>query len=190
LKDEIPMTMSLSIRDLMIPLTNAAVAGVDTPLKEAIAALRKVYCEVDEGKCTEAGFRVILVRDGQGRIVGILDFQDVIRGLIPEIAGGFPDKLRALWNSLGAAGAMSGFPEDAEQDLKARVMRNAERPLGEFMQKLKGAISADADVLEALITLREAKVSALPVYDGDQPVGVIRDSDLFLKIADILFESQ
>jgi hypothetical protein len=26
----------------------------------------------------------------------------------------------------------------------------------------------------------------LPVYEGDQPVGIVRDSDLFLKIADIL----
>jgi CBS domain-containing protein len=184
------MAIPPSLRDLMIPLTNAAVARVDTPLKDAIAALRKLYCEVEEGKCTEAGFRIILVMDGTGQIVGILDFQSVIRGLIPEVTGGFSERLRALWDSLGAANAKSEFPEDAELGLKARVMKNAEKPLGELMQKFKGSISVDADVLEALIAICESKLGALPVYDGDLPVGIIRDSDLFLRIADILFESQ
>ncbi len=184
------MITPLNIRDLMIPLTNAAVAGVDTPLKDAISALRRLYCEVEEGKCTEAGFRIILVTDGKGQVVGILDFHSIIRGLIPEITGTFPEKLHALWDSLGAAGAKSIFSDDAKLGLKARVLKNAEKPVGELMQKVKGSIGADADVLEALIMLCESKASALPVYDGDQPVGVVRDSDLFLKIADILFESK
>ena len=58
--------------------------------------------------------------------------------------------------------------------------------MGDIMLKIRGTISADADVLEALMVLGENKVSVLPVYEGDQPVGIVRDSDLFLKIADIL----
>ena len=36
------------------------------------------------------------------------------------------------------------------------------------------------------MVLTDNKASVLPVYDGDQLVGVVRDSDLFLKIADML----
>ena len=57
------MVISQKIREIMIPLSSAATATADMPLKEAIRALRKLYCEVEEGKCTEAGFRTIVILD-------------------------------------------------------------------------------------------------------------------------------
>jgi CBS domain-containing protein len=180
------MGISQKIRQIMIPLGSAATATADMPLIEAIRALRKVYCEVEEGKCTEAGFRTIVVLDRSRQIVGILDFQSIIKILIPEIAGNFPAKLRAMWDSLGAVDTKSRSLDEARFGLGARIIKNAERPVGDIMLKIRGTISADADVLEALMVLCENKVSVLPVYDGDRPVGIVRDSDLFLKIADIL----
>jgi CBS domain-containing protein len=180
------MSTSQKIREFMIPLSNAATATADMPLKEAIRALRKLYCEVEEGKCTEAGFRTIVVLDGSGRIVGILDFQTIINVLIPETAGSFPAKLRAVWDSLGAVSPNLPSLEETKLGLRARIMKNAEKPVGDIMLKIRGTISADADVLEALMVLCENKVSVMPVYEGDEVVGVVRDSDLFLKIAEIL----
>ncbi len=101
------MGISKKIREIMIPLNDAASTMVDTPLKDAISALRKLYCEVEEGKCTQAGFRTILVSDKDKQIVGILDFQGVIKVLVPEIAGNFPAKLHALWDALGAVDTKS-----------------------------------------------------------------------------------
>jgi hypothetical protein len=85
------------IGKLIIPLNRAAIATVDALLKEAILALKRLYCEVEEGKCTEAGFRAILVADQNWRLVGILDFQCIIRVLFPEISEHLPDKMHALW---------------------------------------------------------------------------------------------
>src|SRR3990172_5574989 len=96
------MVISQKIREIMIPLSSAATATADMPLKEAIRALRKLYCEVEEGKCTEAGFRTIVVLDRNQQIAGILDFQFIINILIPETAGSFPAKVRAMWDSLAA----------------------------------------------------------------------------------------
>jgi CBS domain-containing protein len=183
------MVMSQKIGDIMIPLSSAATATADMPLKEAIRTLRKLYCEVEEGKCTEAGFRTIVVLDGSGRIAGILDFQAIINVLIPETAGSFPAKLRAVWDSLGAVSPNSQSLEETKLGLRARIMKNAEKPVGDIMLKIRGTITADADVLEALMVLCENKVSVLPVYEGDQPVGIVRDSELFLKIAEILQET-
>jgi len=180
------MVISQKIKEIMIPLSSAATATADMPLKAAIRALRKLYCEVEEGKCTEAGFRTIVILDSSGHIAGILDFQSIIKVLIPETAGSFPAKVRAVWDSLGAVNPYSPSLEEARLGLRARILKNAEKPVGEIMLMIRGTISADADVLEALMVLGQNKVSVLPVYEGDQPVGIVRDSDLFLKIADIL----
>jgi hypothetical protein len=103
------MDISQKIREVMIPLSSAATATADMPLKEAIRALRKLYCEVEEGKCTEAGFRTIVILDRGGHIAGILDFQSIIKILIPETAGSFPAKVRAVWDSLGAVNPYSAL---------------------------------------------------------------------------------
>lgn len=183
------MRITQKIREIMIPLGDAAIASVDTPLKQVIPALRKLYCEVEEGKCTEAGFRTILVMDKDRKIVGILDFRRIIGVLIPEIAGSFSAKAHALWDSLGAV-SRSGPSDQAEHGLRERIAKNADKRAGDVMLKVRGRIEADADVLEALMVLFENKVSVLPVYEGDEPVGVVRDSDLFLKVADILHDTK
>ncbi len=180
------MRITQKIKEMMIPLGDTAIVTADAPLKEAVPALRKLYCEVEEGKCTEAGFRTILVSDRNRQIIGILDFQSVIRVLIPEIAGSFPAKVRAVWEALGAVDTKSRSLDAAKLGLEARIIKNAEKPVSDVMLKIRGTISADSDVLEALMVLSDNKASVLPVYDGDQLVGVVRDSDLFLKIADML----
>ena len=171
----------------MIPLDEAAVVTVDTSLKNVIQVLRRLYCEVEEGKCTEAGFRAVLVLDKDRQVVGIVDFQCILEVLVPEITGNFSAKVHALWDALGTV-SKSVRLEDPKLVLRARIMKNAEKRVGDVMLRIKGTIMIDADVLEALMVLCQNKISMLPVYDGKQPVGVVRDSDLFLRIAAMVHE--
>jgi hypothetical protein len=140
------MGISQKIREIMIPLGSAATATADMPLKEAIRALRKLYCEVEEGKCTEAGFRTIVVLDGSRQIAGILDFQSIIKILIPETAGNFPAKLRAVWDSLGAVNPNSPSLEETKLGLRARIIKNAEKPVGEIMLNTSSRFSIEFDI--------------------------------------------
>ena len=179
------MGISQKIRHIMIPLDEAAIVTVDTPLKEVIQVLRKLYCQVEDGKCTEAGFRALLVSDEDRQAVGIVDFQCILELLVPEITGNFPAKVHALWDALGTV-SKSHALEDPKLALRARIMKNAEKRVGDVMFRIKAAIMIDADVLEALMVLCQNKISILPVYEGDQLLGVVRDSDLFLKIAEML----
>ncbi|MGO9567785.1 MAG: HPP family protein [Desulfomonilaceae bacterium] len=183
------MGISQKIADIMIPLDKAAIVTVDTPLKNVIQVLRRLYCEVEEGKCTEAGFRAVLVLDKDRQVVGIVDFQCILEVLVPEITGNFPAKVHALWDALGTV-SKSHPLEDPKIALRARIMKNAEKRVGDVMLRIKASITIDADVLEALMVLCENKSSMLPVYDGKQPVGVVRDSDLFLRIAAMVRESK
>ena len=90
------MPVQLKVKEMMIPIDDYAVTTADKPLKEAVPELMKIYCQVETGKCTEAGHRTSLVLDAQGKLVGILDFQSILKVLIPEIAGGISGKLQAL----------------------------------------------------------------------------------------------
>lgn len=75
------------MKDLLIPLEHSATIHVDKPLREAVAELQTVYCEIESGKCTEAGHRTSLVLDENDKLIGILDFQAILKVLIPEISG-------------------------------------------------------------------------------------------------------
>jgi len=182
------MPITKKARDLLVPISEYAVTTVDKPLKEAVPALRKLYCQVEDGKCTEAGHRTILVLDHAGNLVGILDFKSILKVLIPEIAGGLTAKLEALGVSIAFAQAGTADLDEARLSFRARVLKNAETQVGEIMLKIRGTIQADADLMEALKLIYTNKITVLPVYDDDRLIGVLRDSDLFLTVADILME--
>ena len=182
------MPITKKARDLLVPISDYAVTTMDKPLKEAVPELRKLYCQVEDGKCTEAGHRSILVLDHSGNLVGILDFKSILKVLIPEIAGGLTAKLEALGVSIAFAQAGTADLDEARLSFRARVLKNAETRVGEIMLKIQGTIQADADLMEALKLIYANKITVLPVYDGERLIGVLRDSDLFLTVADILME--
>jgi CBS domain-containing protein len=182
------MPVRKKVKDILIPLSEYAVTNPEKPLREAVRALRKIYCEVEYGKCTEAGHRTILVLDDSGNLVGILDFKSILRVLIPEIAGGLTARLEALGVSIAFAQADSANLDEARLGFRARVIKNAETKVKDAMLKIRGTISADAGLMDALKLIYNNKITVLPVYEGNKIIGVVRDSDLFLTMAEILME--
>ena len=179
------MFLDKKVKDLMIPIKDYVVISPDKTLQDTILEMRRVYCEVETGKCTEAGHRTGLVMT-DGKLVGIVDFQSIMRALMPEIAGKLSDKLAALGLSIAFAEADAHDLDEAKAGFKERVLQNASTKVGNIMLKLRGHIDADADIMKALKLMHRNRVTVLPVYEGDKVVGVLRDSDLFLAAANIL----
>jgi CBS domain-containing protein len=180
------MFLEKKIKDLMIPIKDYAVASPDNTLQEIILKMRKVYCEIDaDEKCTEAGHRTGLVMTDD-KLVGIIDFQTILRALMPEIAGKLSDKLAALGVSIAFAEADAHDLDAARAGFKERVLQNARTKVGDIMLKLRGQIESDAEIMKALKIMHRNRVTVLPVFEGDKVVGVLRDSDLFLATASIL----
>ncbi|MEW6530591.1 MAG: CBS domain-containing protein [Thermodesulfobacteriota bacterium] len=182
------MPIAKKVRDLIVPIEEYAVAAPGNTLREAVPTLRKLYCEIEYGKCTEAGHRSILVLDHDGTLVGILDFKSILTVLIPEIAGGITAKLEALGVSMTFAQAGAADLDEARLGFRARVIKNAETKVEDVMLKIRGTINADADLMEALKLMYKNKITVIPVYEGDRVIGVLRESDLFLAVAEILME--
>jgi CBS domain-containing protein len=182
------MAPAKKAKDVMVPIAEYAVVNVNDSLREAGMALRQLYCQTEVGHCTEAGHRTALVLGDNGELVGIVDFKAILRVFIPEIAGGLTERLKALGVSIAFAEADATHLDEIYAELPARVAKNAQVPVKEVMLKIRGTISADAGVMEALKTIYENKLTVLPVLEGDKLVGVVRDSDLFLDIASMLAE--
>ena len=180
------MFLEKKVKDLMIPISNYSITSPDRTLREAILDMRKKYCQVDGNQeCTESGHRTGLVLV-DGKLVGILDFQSIMRALMPEIAGKLSDKLEALGLSIAFAEANASDLDDARAGFKERVLQNAMTKVGDIMLKLRGHIDADADLMKALKLMHKNRVTVLPVLEEETVVGVLRDSDLFLATANIL----
>jgi len=177
------------VSDIMIPLRKYAVISPDASLKDAVTGLRRSQCKVDQGICTEAGPRTVLVVSQENRLLGILDFKAILRTLIPEVAGGSTERLRSL--EVSVVFAERGVPEldEAHADFITRVKKNSEVPVKDIMLKVRGTIVAGATLVDALKLLFKNKITKLPVYENENLVGVVRDTDLFLAVGEILSES-
>jgi len=170
----------------MIPINKYATVTPNATLKEAAQSLRTSYCELDSGMCTEAGPRTVLVVDENNKLVGIMDFRNFLEVLIPEIAGGLSAKLASLGVSIAFAQADSASLDESRLGFNARVLKNAETKVRDIMLRIRGTIDADASLMDGLKKVFRGKITVLPVYDGDKLVGVLRDTDLFLAVTDIL----
>jgi len=182
------MPLKRQVKDIMIPLDKYAVVPPDATLGEAVESLRRSYCEVDTGICKETGPRTVLVVDDAGKLRGLLDFRTLLRVLVPEVAGKLSDRLAALGVSIAFAQADAPELDTAREDLKTRVIKNAGIKVKDVMLKSLGFIQADTELSEALKLIFRKRIIVLPVYEGEKVVGVVRDVDLFLVVADIIRE--
>ena len=185
------MPLKRQISDIMVPIADYATTRYDRNLKEAVMDLRRIYCEVETGACTEAGHRTCLVLDDHDELVGIIDFQSILKTLIPEIAGGIGEKLAAFGMSVAFAEANAADLDEANAGLTQRVLTHAEEiKVGDIMLKVRGKGLQTTDrLIEGLKKMHRFKVTVIPVFEGDKLVGVLRDSDLFLAVANILADS-
>ncbi len=181
------MPLKRKVRDVMLPLADYATTTPDSLLKDAVLEMRKIYCEVETGECTEAGHRTSLVLDENGKLIGIIDFRAILKTLIPELAGSLTQKLSAIGVSIAFAEADAPDLDESEAGFVERVLKYSETKVSDMMLRIHGkGIEADSRLIDGLRMLYKHKVTVIPVYDGEELVGVLRDSDLFLATANIL----
>ena len=183
------MPLKKKIKDIMIPIEKYATIDPEATLQEAIMCLRGSFCTLDQSSfCDEAGPNTMLVVDKNGKLAGVLDFGSVLRVLVPEVAGKLSEKLAALEVSVVFAQAGAEALDEAKESVAARVIKNAQTKVKSVMLKNLGHLDGNDRLLEALKLMFRKRLIMLPVYDNDRLVGVVRDVDLFLEVADIVVQ--
>ena len=164
----------LRVKHVMVPLQFFSTIRDDGTVAEAIdVIMRSFQTAMSTGTVHESLHRSTLVLDGNGKVVGVLSFGDLLAGLEP-----------AAYRELIQKGSLT--PDSMHLGMFTAVARDlVKKKVKELMSAPPPTINVDADLLEAAHRLVTLKAPRLLVTDGSKTVGVIREQDLFFEIANI-----
>jgi CBS domain-containing protein len=178
---------SIKVKDMMVPLESYATVSEDAILADAVLALEKAQHDFDQKKYKH---RAILVYDNKGKIVGKLSQFDILKALEPryESVRDFRElddqfgidagHIRKLIDELGLLKnpALDVCRKAAELKVKNIMHKLSE---GEYVQE-------SASLSEAIVQLLVGHHQSLLVVRGRDIVGIIRLTDVFTKITDMI----
>jgi len=157
-----------TIGELMVPVESYARISIDQPLGDAVDALRSSLTLGILGRENEKGHRSVIVVDRDGRFAGMIRLEDVLGAMIPAALRGSPH-----------ASFFTGM-------FLAQSKLIGKMTVGELLDELRPerfGIAEDACLMEAVHLMLSEHVVNLPVMRGAEIVGVLRDKDLLLEIA-------
>ena len=175
---------TLTVKDLMVPLSGYATVSEDATLCEAVKALKEAQKNFDQ---TRDRHRAILITDKNNRIVGKLSQLDVIRALEPKYLNidnpqsltrfGFSQdylkytlKEHHLWEN-----ALDDICKKAAKLIVKTFMYAPTE--GEYVKE-------DTSLEEAIHQLVMGRHQSLLVTRGEDIVGILRLTDVFREISD------
>jgi CBS domain-containing protein len=177
---------SILVKEMMVPLEDYATVSEDATLYEAVRALEEAQKTFNAGAYKH---RAVLVYNARGKIVGKLSQLDVLKALEPK----YQD--------------VSDFKELDGYGINADYIRNLVKELGLLRKPLddicrKAAavkvknvmyspsegeyVDEKASLNEAVIQLLMGKHQSLLVTRGKEITGILRLTDVFKKVADII----
>jgi CBS domain-containing protein len=167
------MPHKTKVREVMIPLKKYPHIPQWFTLRQAVAIVRE---SADE--CAGAFEpRTVLVFDEQHHLVGVLTLRDLLKGLEP----GFYQKRQMILSD-------PSIKIDEEALLGPGMKRQAEKQVSEVMSPVKVSVKADESLVKAIFLMVNDKVGMMPVLDGEQVVGMVRLTDLFLQVSQAILE--
>lgn len=178
--------MTKQVKDLMIPVENYACVPEDSPLFEVIIALEEAHKRF---KDMYYKHRAVLVCGGNNRIIGKIGLIDVLKALDPQ------------YKKLGDIGMLTRFGVNLEflknMEEQFRIFKE---PLDSLCAKVSTIKARDimhspteGEFVEISATLNEAihkfvigQHQSLLVLKEGEIVGVLRLSDVFMEIAEMI----
>ena len=173
---------TISIRDLVIPLSEYATIPIGASLLEAVEALEKAQGEFD---ATRYRHRAILVLDETGHVVGKIGQLEALRALEPKycemVEGhavsrfGFSAKfLQSMCEQYDL------FDKPLDDLCKKAGTLKAENCMNELSEN--EFIASDATLDMAIHQLVMGNHQSLLVKDGDSITGILRLTDVFVAV--------
>ena len=177
---------TITVKELMVPLEAYATVAREATLREAILALEKAQMTLDPSRHKH---RAILVLDESGKVVSKITMKNILIALEPN------------YGKVEGTGVLerSGYSPDLIKDMLANNALWAE-PLqffGERAARLKVSdfiqAPSENEYIDENSTLGEAAHQlivypylSLLVTRDDEVVGILRLSDVFTKVCEII----
>ena len=177
---------TITVKELMVPIKKYATVPREATLREAILALEKAQKSLDP---TRHKHRAVLVLDESDKVVGKITMKHILIALEPnygkvegtgvlERSGYSPDLIRSmLENSALWTEPLQFFSE-----------RAAKLKVGDliYAPSEDEYIDENATLGEAIHQLIMYPFLSLLVTSGEAVVGILRLSDVFTKVCDII----
>jgi CBS domain-containing protein len=176
----------ITVREMMVPLVEYATVTQDATLYEAVVALERAQMSFDE---TRDRHRAILVCDENRKIVGKLSQIDIIKALEPD----YREKLSEA--RLSRFGISDRYMERTlkqhdfwKQPLdRLCAAAGRQRVTTVMSTPTKGEyIDVGASMQEAIQRLVVGNHLSLLATDGEEIVGVLRLTDVFSSVCQIM----
>jgi CBS domain-containing protein len=168
---EVPMPYDKKVKDLMIPLEDYPHIPYWFSLRQAMAIVRETAIKF-EGQFEP---RAVLVFDEKYQLMGILTLRDVIKGLEPR----FLHETNLVKTDPSLTVLMG--------DLFGPGLKEAsQKPVSEVMSPIKVTIQASDPIAKAIFLMIKEDVGMMPVIQDSKVAGMVRLSDLFKEISDMV----
>jgi len=170
-KKEATIPYTKKIKDLMIPLEDYPHIPYWFTLRQAMAIVREASIKF-EGSFEP---RAVLVFDEKYQLMGMLTLRDIIRGLEPKFAKD--------------AGIIKADPSLAVLmgDMFGPGMKEAsQKAVSEVMSPIRVTVNGDDPITKALFLMIQENVGMMPVLLDKKVVGMVRMSELFKEISDVV----
>jgi CBS domain-containing protein len=172
------------VRDLMLPLNKYATIHGDKTVREALLVLKQAQMNLNPESHVH---RAVLVLDDSGRVVGKLSQWAILRSLEPKFLE-YEDEA-----SLARAGLTHEFIQSLKETFSLfnsgldPMCRAAGRiKAKDVMVPIGESIDADALLTEAIHQMVLKHVLSILVVHESSVVGILRQSDVFEEVADII----
>lgn len=157
------------VKDLMIPIEDYSRVNINSTVKEAIMVLKESFCPATTGQCT--GHRSVLVFDDKNNLVGLLTFRALLVAIEPQFLKVEQWAVPVFWEGL--------FTE--------RCREEAQKKVKEVMHPITlVTVNAEDTISKAIHAMIKHKLGALPVVRNGQVVGMIRISEIFNEISELV----
>jgi len=165
------MSETKKVKELMIPLEDYPHIPYWFTLRQAMAIVREAAIKF-EGSFEP---RAVLVFDEKYQLMGILTLRDIIKGLEPRFM-----HETALVKADPNLTVLMG-------DLFGPGMREAsQKPVSEVMSPIKVTIQGNDLLAKAISMMIQEDVGMMPVIQDNKVIGMVRLSDLFKEISDMV----
>jgi len=171
------------VKELMLPLAHYATTSSNSTLRDALLALSKAQLGLTNDRHHH---RAVLVLDDQDNVIGKLTHWSILKSLQPSV---FSESDRV---NLARAGLSLDFIADLVerhpyQGPMERMCALASRiHVRDAMVPVQESIDEQARLSEAIVEMVRLHIQSILVTRHGKVVGILRMSDLFEEVADVI----
>lgn len=171
------------VKDLMLSLEEYATVSENSTIRDAVVALSKAQLGLTYDRHHH---RAVLVLDDEGRVVGKLTHWAMLRSLQPKAFN------EADYAALSRAGLSQDFIQIVGEripfhgSLSLMCQNAAQVKVRDAMVPVREAIEEDALLIDAIKQMVLLHVESLLVARDGRVVGILRMSDVFEEVADMI----